>query len=101
MIDIIEIWQEMSLKMDEDDSVIFKNIKVNNIFIQRLSEYNEKYMETQMFYLNNTIKLSETKIDKDKYYEIIQKQVNNAIEWCEKYKVEINKNSIYYKKNII
>ena len=75
--------------------------KIDNSFIQRLSEYNEKYMDTQMFYLNNTIKLSESKIDKEKYYEIIQKQVNNAIDWCEKYNIEINKNSIYYKKNII
>jgi uncharacterized protein YlaN (UPF0358 family) len=87
--------------MKEDESIIFKNIKIDNSFIQRLSEYNEKYMDTQMFYLNNTIKLSESKIDKEKYYEIIQKQVNNAIDWCEKYNIEINKNSIYYKKNII
>ena len=101
LIDIIEIWYNISLKMKEDESIIFKNIKIDNSFIQRLSEYNEKYMDTQMFYLNNTIKLSESKIDKEKYYEIIQKQVNNAIDWCEKYNIEINKNSIYYKKNII
>jgi hypothetical protein len=54
-----------------------------------------------MYYLNSTIELSQNKFDKDKYYEIIQKQVNNALEWCKKYKVEINKNSIYYKKNYI
>ena len=101
LIDIIEIWYNISLKMKEDESIIFKNIKIDNSFIQRLSEHNEKYMDTQMFYLNNTIKLSESKIDKEKYYEIIQKQVNNAIDWCEKYNIEINKNSIYYKKNII
>ena len=53
-----------------------------------------------MFYLNNTIQLTQNKIDKEKYYEIIQTQVHNAINWCTKYNVEINKNSIYYKKNI-
>lgn len=99
LLNIIQIWQ--NLDISEDDSIIFKNIKVDNKFIQKLDEYNEKYMDNQIYYLNNTINLAEKKIDKDKYYEIIQKQVQNAIEWCEKYNIEINKNSIYYKKNII
>ena len=99
LLSIIQIWQ--NLNISEDDSVILKNIKVDNKFIQKLDEYNEKYMDNQIYYLNNTINLAEKKIDKDKYYEIIQKQVQNAIEWCEKYNIEINKNSIYYKKNII
>jgi 23S rRNA U2552 (ribose-2'-O)-methylase RlmE/FtsJ len=99
LLSIIQIWQ--NLDINEDDSVIFKNIKIDNRFIQKLDEYNEKYMNNQIYYLNNTINLAEKKIDKDKYYEIIQKQVQNAIEWCEKYNIEINKNSIYYKKNII
>jgi 23S rRNA U2552 (ribose-2'-O)-methylase RlmE/FtsJ len=98
LLNIIEEWQNTTLS--EDDTIIFKNIKVDNKFIQRLNEYNEKYMESQLFYLNNTIKLAENKIEKDQYYEIIQKQVNNAINWCTKYNIEINKNSIYYKKNI-
>ena len=100
LLDIIEKWQNINESIEEDDSVIFKDIKVDNNFIQKLNEYNEKYMDTQMYYLNNTIQLAKNKIDKDKYYEIIQSQVNNAIEWCTKYNVEINKNSIYYKKNI-
>jgi hypothetical protein len=86
--------------IDSDDSIIFKNIKIDNHFIQRLNEYNSKYMDNQMFYLNNTIQLAQKKIDKEKYYEIIQKQLTNALQWCQKYDVEINKNSIYYKKNM-
>jgi 23S rRNA U2552 (ribose-2'-O)-methylase RlmE/FtsJ len=100
LLNIIEKWYKISQDIKEDDSVIFKNIKVESSFIQRLNEYNEKYMEPQMFYLNNTIQLSQTKIEKEKYYEIIQTQVNNAINWCNKYDIEINKESIYYKKNI-
>ena len=100
LLNIIEKWYKISQSLDEDKSIIFKNIKVDNVFIQRLNEYNEKYMESQMFYLNNTIELSQTKIEKEKYYEIIQTQVNNAINWCNKYDIEINKESIYYKKNI-
>jgi 23S rRNA U2552 (ribose-2'-O)-methylase RlmE/FtsJ len=100
LLNIIEKWYKISQTIGEDDSVIFKNIKIESSFIQRLNEYNEKYMEPQMFYLNNTIQLSQTKIEKEKYYEIIQTQVNNAINWCKKYDIEINKESIYYKKNI-
>jgi cap1 methyltransferase len=101
LLKIIELWNDKTVELTEDDSIIFKDIKVSNSFIQNLNNYNEQYMETQIYYLNSTIKLAEHKIEKDKYYEIIQNQVNNAIEWCKKYDMEINKNSIYYKKNLI
>ena len=100
LLKIIELWNDKIVELTEDDSIIFKDIKVSNSFIQNLNNYNEQYMETQIYYLNSTIKLAEHKIEKDKYYEIIQNQVNNAIEWCKKYDMEINKNSIYYKKNL-
>jgi len=100
LLDVIKKWNEIVVSLKEDETIILKNIKIKNSFIQRLNEYNEKYMDIQMYYLNNTILLSNEKINKDKYYEIIQKQVNNAIDWCNKYNIEINKNSIYYKKNI-
>ena len=45
--------------------------------------------------------MDNNKIEKENYYKIIQKQVKNAIDWCIKYDIEINTNSIYYKKNII
>lgn len=101
LLKIIELWNNKTFDLTEEDSIIFKDIKVSNSFIQNLNNYNEKYMETQIYYLNSTIKLAEHKIEKDKYYEIIQNQVNNAIEWCKKYDMEINKNSIYYKKNLV
>ena len=101
LLEIIELWNNHTQNMNEEDSIFFKNIKVDNNFIKRLNEYNEKYMDTQMFYLNYTINLAQNKIDKEKYYEIIQTQVINAIKWCNKYNIEINKNSIYYKKNIV
>ena len=104
LFNIIDLWYNISENKDEifneNDSVIFKNIRIDNLFIQKLSEYNESYINNQMFYLNNTIELAQNKIDKDQYYEIIQNQVFKAIEWCKKYNVDINKNSIYYKKNM-
>ena len=101
LLKLIEKWSTLTNEFSKDNSLIFNNIKVNNNFINKLEEYNKLYIKNQMYYLNSTIELSQNKFDKDKYYEIIQKQVNNALEWCKKYKVEINKNSIYYKKNYI
>ncbi len=97
LLNIIEEWNES--KLNEDDSILFQNIKVDNAFVQKLSQYNEKYLESQMFYLNKTIELAKSEITKESYHEIIQEQVTNAITWCNKYNVEINKNSTFYKKN--
>jgi cap1 methyltransferase len=99
LLNIIEKWS--NIELNQDESVFFKNIKVDNNFIQKLNLYNEKYIESQMFYLNKTIELAKNEITKDSYYEIIHEQVLNAIKWCNKYNVEINKNSIFYKKNIM
>ena len=41
----------------------------------------------------------EKKLLKDEYHDILKKQVLKAIEWCKKYNIPINKNSIYYQKN--
>jgi 23S rRNA U2552 (ribose-2'-O)-methylase RlmE/FtsJ len=100
LLNVIEKWNNTSTNLKNSNSIYFKNIKINNLFIQKLNDYNKKYIESQMYYLNNTIDLVLNKIDKEKYYDIIQNQVSNAINWCEKYNIEINKNSIYYKKKI-
>jgi cap1 methyltransferase len=100
MIQHIETWNNLSNSLSKENSVIFKNIRVDNNFISKLEEYNNLYINNQMYYLNKTIELAQNKFDKDKYHDIIQNQVTNALKWCEKYNVEINKNSIYYKKNI-
>ena len=100
LLQIIEKWQELAQTLSENDSVMFNHLKIDNKFINLLNEYNQQYMDTQLFYLRNTLNLIETKIEKEKYYEIIHEQVKNAMKWCNKYEVEINKNSIYYKKNI-
>jgi 23S rRNA U2552 (ribose-2'-O)-methylase RlmE/FtsJ len=100
LLNIIEKWNDISTSLLDNESIILDNIKIDNNFIQLLSDYNEKYMNSQLFYLNKTIQLAQNKIEKEQYYEIIQDQVKNAINWCKKYNIEINKNSIYYKKNI-
>ncbi len=101
LLGLIKKWKDKTDTMTDEECILFNNFKVNNDFIKKLDEYNKIYIKQQMFYLNKTLELANSKFDKDKYYEIVQDQVTNAIKWCKKYKVEINKNSIYYKKNYI
>jgi 23S rRNA U2552 (ribose-2'-O)-methylase RlmE/FtsJ len=100
LLKIIEKWNDETFSLSDDYSLIFKNIKIPNNFILKIDEYNKKYIDIQLYYLKNIIELAKNKIEKEQYYNIIQNQVNTAIEWCNKYNVEVNKESIYYKKNI-
>lgn len=97
LIENIKTWNDIS---DEENTAILENIKIDSDFLHKLSEYNLKYIEYQMHYLKNTIKISETKMEKQEYNNLINNQVSCALNWCKKYGVKINENSIYYKKNV-
>jgi 23S rRNA U2552 (ribose-2'-O)-methylase RlmE/FtsJ len=97
LIENIKIWNDIT---NEENTAMFENIKIDADFLHKLSEHNLKYIEYQMHYLKNTIKLSETKMEKNEYNKLINNQVSCAINWCKKYGVKINENSIYYKKNV-
>ncbi len=97
LIENIKVWNDIT---NEENTAMFENIKIDADFLHKLSEHNLKYIEYQMHYLKNTIKLSETKMEKNEYNKLINNQVSCAINWCKKYGVKINENSIYYKKNI-
>lgn len=97
LIENIKVWNDIT---NEENTAMFENIKIDGDFLHKLSEYNLKYIEYQMHYLKNTIKLSETKMEKNEYNKLINNQVSCAINWCKKYGVKINENSIYYKKNV-
>jgi len=98
LLNVIGAWSMKNETLGEKESIRFKNMKIDNSFVKKINDYNLKYIDNQMYYLNKTIEIAQNKIDKDKYYDIIQNQVNNAVDWCNKYGVEINTNSIYYKK---
>lgn len=98
LLNVIGTWSTRNETLGEKESIRFKNMKIDNSFVKKINDYNLKYIDNQMYYLNKTIEIAQNKIDKDKYYDIIQNQVNNAVDWCNKYGVEINTNSIYYKK---
>ena len=97
LIENIKVWNDIK---DEENTAVLENIKIDSGFLHKLSEYNLKYIEYQMHYLKNTIKISETKMEKNEYNSLINNQVSCAINWCKKYNVKINENSIYYKKNV-
>ena len=97
LIENIKVWNDIK---DEENTAVLENIKIDSGFLHKLSEYNLKYIEYQMHYLKNTIKISETKMEKHEYNSLINNQVSCAINWCKKYNVKINENSIYYKKNV-
>jgi len=97
LIENIKVWNDIK---DEENTAFLENIKIDANFLHKLSEYNLKYIEYQMHYLKSTIKISETKMEKTEYNNLINNQVSCAINWCKKYGVKINENSIYYKKNV-
>jgi 23S rRNA U2552 (ribose-2'-O)-methylase RlmE/FtsJ len=96
LLNVINLWNNINDNLDKNESIILKNIKVNNLFIHKIEEYNKLYIDSQMFFLNNTLELAKNKFDKNKYNNIIEDQVKNAVDWCKKYNVEINKNSSYF-----
>jgi len=100
LLNTIEKWNSLATDLLETESIIFPHLKISKEFIHKIDEYNKKYIDNQIFYLNNTIELAKNKIQKEQYYNIIHSQVMNAISWCNKYDIPINKNSIYYVKNI-
>jgi cap1 methyltransferase len=100
LLNVIEEWNGIASTLNETESIIFDNFKIGKEFIHKMDEYNKKYIDMQIFYLNKTIELAKNKIEKEQYYNIIQTQVINAIEWCQKYEIPVNKNSIYYIKNV-
>ena len=97
LINNIKIWDEID---DKTSTGLLEGFNINNDFIHKILEYNIKYSDIQKHHLQNTIKLSQTPIDKEIYNNLINNQVSCAINWCKKYNVKINENSIYYKKNI-
>ncbi len=82
---IIENW-------DNDVSNIH-GIDLNNDFIHWIYKYNEDYIQNQIKFINLTIEYTKSKPEKELYRKIVKKQIHNALSWCSKYNVEINKSS--------
>lgn len=92
LIYLIKLYQDSLTNklINEDETFDLLGIKVPSYFINSLNDYNNKYLEHQKFYLQNTIKLAYQKPSKEEYDELVNTQIKNAIEWCKKYDVPYN-----------
>ena len=101
----MQILEKMITKMEHllpilDDSytINLSNKKIPSDFIHELHNYNKSYSDIQYKYLETTLNYVREKPDKENYTLLLVKQVEKAIEWCNRYNVEINKDSSYYNK---
>lgn len=84
---------------NENQQIIFKKYKINNNLYYDINELNKLYIDFQIKSINYILNIIINKLNKNEYHNTLKEQVFNAIKWCEKYKIGINENSIYYKKN--
>lgn len=94
--EILDQLYKMIENWDEDKyAVDIEGIKFDNDFVHLMNKYNEEYIGIQLKYISKTIKYVNNRPNKEKYYRIVKKQINNAISWCKRYNMMINKNSRY------
>ncbi len=95
---LIQVYQDYQTKnkIKENETLDLLNIRVPNSFVHSLMKYNHMYIEQQKFYLQKTINLSYSKPTKDEYDKLMKEQVKNAVQWCKKYNIPINYQSIHF-----
>ena len=84
---------------NNEEYIIFKDYKINNQTFYDLNEFNELYLNEQLKSINSIIHIIQNELSKNEYHNTLKDQVLKATQWCKKYNVQINENSIYYKKN--
>ena len=95
----IKEWSAIENLNNNENYVILKDYKVSNQLFYDLNEFNNKYLNDQIKSINSIIHIIENKLSKNEYHNTLKEQVLKATQWCKKYNVQINENSIYYKKN--
>ena len=74
-----------------NENVVDIQLKLPKPFIYEIDEYIKFFSKEQYLKLSKSIELAESKKFKRDYN--IAEQINNAINWCKKYKIKINKRS--------
>jgi len=92
----IKKWNEIPKK---EDNYVMLDLKIKNKMIHDLNNFNKNFVTNQVQYIDSILYLIKNKLNKDEYHDLLKNQVFKAIEWCKKYNVKINEESIYYKKN--
>ncbi len=103
---IIKEWNNMVEAKDEtfkkEHFLDICNIKTKSELVHQLNIYNQSYLNFQKKSLDKILDIAKNNpssiIDKKDYDELLKKQVQNAYNWCMKYNIPINMESIYWKK---
>ena len=76
------------------------NINLDEEFINSMKHYNTWYVNNQILYLDKVLNLFEEKKLNEEYVEnCLKTQISNAVKWCNKYEIIINKKCKYFQKN--
>lgn len=67
-------------------------------FKELVGNYNVWYCNRQINCIERTLGLIDKKLPQLEYNKVLKNQVRLAVEWCNNYHVEVNRNSFYVKK---
>ena len=67
----------------------FLNLKLSNIFITKLEEYNAIFGQQQIENIHYTLCLIENKNKQEKINQLIQNNTEKCIYWCQKHNIPI------------
>ena len=91
LVNVLKLWHE-----NDYDIIDFSEINMPNVFVSMLETYNNDYCKSQSKSIIDTVSFVDCKfIDYDSIYK---EQCKTAVEWCQKYKLNINESSQYYQK---
>lgn len=102
--------KEMLMKCLEDfseteselgDSMLgfdLEGLELSEEFKELIGNYNVWYCNKQINCIERTLSMIDTKLPQNEYNKVLKNQVRLAVEWCNKYHVEINKESFYVKR---
>ena len=95
-LEVIKEWYTLNENNKNSDKIINidLDIKIPGAFLHSIDNFNELYMNRQLLYLENTLKISDG-LDKNEFIKLKNKQINIAKDWCTKYDIKINKNYTY------
>jgi len=95
-LEVIKDWYVLNENNKNTDKIINidLDIKIPGAFLHSIDNFNELYMNRQLLYLENTLKISDG-LDKNEFIKLKNKQINIAKDWCTKYDIKINKNYTY------
>ncbi len=86
LLELLTLWKDKDIY-----DVI--GIDLPEYFLRNINDYNKMNSKQQMDTINNTIKIIEEKNKLSFLNKIIEKQIREAKNWCEKYKEKVNTNS--------